>query len=83
MIGVPDGKWGARPLVIVVLIEGAEERIAADGLQEHRQHLVADGVIATWAVPDHYTFVKELPKASGGKIDKKVLRSRYPAAPNE
>jgi len=44
---------------------------------------VDDGVIAKWAVPEHYVFVKELPKTGVGKIDKKVLRSRYPAPPED
>jgi len=79
--GVPDERWGERPLAIVVPVEGAEERITAEAMQEHLQKFVADGVIAKWSVPEHYAFVEELPKTSVGKIDKKVLRSRHPAPP--
>jgi len=81
VIGVPDEKWGERPLAIVVPKQGAEGKITAEGLRAHMEKFVADGVIATWEVPDHYVVVKEIPKTSVGKIDKKVLRSRYPAAP--
>jgi fatty-acyl-CoA synthase len=49
-------------------------------MQAHLQSYVADGVIANWAVPDDYVFVEELPKTSVGKIDKKLLRSRYQSA---
>jgi fatty-acyl-CoA synthase len=70
-------------LAIVVPVEGAEERIKAEAVQEHLQKYVADGVIAKWAVPEQYAFVGELPKTSVGKIDKKVLRSRYPSAPSD
>jgi fatty-acyl-CoA synthase len=49
-------------------------------MQEHLERYVADGIIASWAVPDHYVFVDELPKTSVGKIDKKVLRCRYRTA---
>jgi fatty-acyl-CoA synthase len=77
VIGIPDEKWGERPLAIVVPKEGAKERITADAMRGHLGKSVAEGVIASWAVPDEYTFVAELPRTSVGKIDKKVLRSRY------
>ncbi len=77
VIGIPDEKWGERPLAIIVPVEGAGERITAEAMQKHLQKSVADGVITKWAVPEHYVFVEELPRTSVGKIDKKVLRSRY------
>lgn len=77
VIGVPDEKWDERPLAIIVPAEGADERITAEAMQEHLQKCVADGVIAKWAVPEHYVFVEELPRTSVGKIDKKALRSRH------
>ena len=83
VIGVPDERWGERPLAIIVPAEGAAERITAAAMQEHLRKFVDEGVITKWAVPEHYVFVKELPRTSVGKIDKKVLRSRYPEAPKE
>jgi len=38
---------------------------------------VQEGVITNWSVPEDYVVADELPKTSVGKIDKKVLRSRY------
>ena len=83
VIGVPDERWGERPLAVIVPVEGAAERITAQSIQAHLQTYVEDGVITKWAVPEHYVFVQELPKTSVGKIDKKVLRSRYPAPPGD
>jgi len=79
VIGVPDEKWGERPLAIIVPVEGTEERITAQAMQEHLQKYVADGVITKWAVPEHYVFVEDLPRTSVGKIDKRALRGRYQA----
>jgi fatty-acyl-CoA synthase len=77
VIGVPDEKWDERPLAIIVPVEGTEERVTAEAMREHLQKYAADGVITKWAVPEHYVFVEEFPRTSVGKIDKKVLRSRY------
>ncbi len=83
VIGVPDEKWGERPLAIITPVEGVREQITAAAMQKHLQKYVAEGVIARWAVPGQYIFVEALPRTSVGKIDKKVLRVQYPAAPDD
>jgi len=70
VVGVPDEKWGERPLAAVVVREGHEVTPA-----DLRAFL--DGRVARWQVPERWTFIAEVPKTSVGKFDKKVVRRRY------
>jgi len=70
VVGIPDEKWDERPLVAVVLKEGAQAT-AAD-LRE----FLSDKV-ARWQLPENWTFIDEVPKTSVGKFDKKRLRARH------
>jgi acyl-CoA synthetase (AMP-forming)/AMP-acid ligase II len=70
VIGVPDEKWDERPLVAVVLKDG--ESATADELRD----FLGDKV-AKWQLPEHWTFITEVPKTSVGKFDKKRLRAQY------
>ena len=72
VVGVPDEKWGERPLAAVVVREGRSVTPA-----ELRGFLA--GRVAHWQVPERWTFIDEVPKTSVGKFDKKVVRSRYAA----
>jgi fatty-acyl-CoA synthase len=69
VIGIPDERWGERPLACVVLRTGAKADAAelADFLAGH---------VARWQVPENWAFVAEIPKTAVGKFDKKVLRAR-------
>ncbi|MGH8971421.1 MAG: long-chain fatty acid--CoA ligase, partial [Actinomycetes bacterium] len=70
VVGVPDEKWGERPLATVVVAEG--EEVTAEEL---RGFLA--GKLAAWQVPERWAFIDEVPKTSVGKFDKKVLRQRH------
>jgi fatty-acyl-CoA synthase len=72
VIGVPDEKWDERPLVTVVVRAGAS--VTPDEL---RAFLAGQDGVARWQLPERWTFVSEVPKASTGKFDKKLLRARY------
>jgi fatty-acyl-CoA synthase len=72
VVGVPDEKWGERPLACIVLKDGAS--IGADGLCEF-----LGGSVARWQLPERWSFIDEVPKTSVGKFDKKVLRARHAA----
>jgi fatty-acyl-CoA synthase len=77
VIGTPDERWGERPLAIVVPREGFKDKLTAEGLKAFMMTYVEKGVVNNWAVPDKYLIVAEIPKTSVGKIDKKILRTRY------
>jgi fatty-acyl-CoA synthase len=68
VIGVPDEKWDERPLVAVVERQG--KQVTANELRD----FLADKV-AKWQLPEHWTFIEEVPKTSVGKFDKKRLRA--------
>jgi fatty-acyl-CoA synthase len=69
VIGIPDERWGERPLACVVLRPGAKADAA-----ELADFLAA--TLARWQVPENWAFVAEIPKTAVGKFDKKVLRAR-------
>ncbi len=75
VIGVPDEKWGERPLAIIVPEAG--KSLTADEIKNHLMKFVEEGKITKWAVPEKYVFEETLPKTSVGKIDKKLLREKY------
>ncbi len=70
VIGVPDEKWGERPLACVVVDEG--EELSPDELREF-----LDGRVAKWWIPENVEFIDEVPKTSVGKFSKKDLRARF------
>lgn len=70
VIGVPDDKWGERPLGVVVAGEGGQP-----SPKELREFL--SDRVAKWQLPERWAFVSEIPKTSVGKFDKKALRRAY------
>ena len=73
VIGVPDEKWGERPLACVVPEDG--EQLDAGALRD----FLSDRV-AKWWIPERVEFIDEVPKTSVGKFSKKTLRERYSEA---
>jgi fatty-acyl-CoA synthase len=77
VIGVPDEKWGERPIAVIVPVEEGADRIDEESISSFLMRFVDEGKIAKWAIPDAYIFVDDLPRTSVGKIDKTELRRRY------
>src|SRR3954452_12553296 len=72
VIGVPDERWGERPLACVVPEAGAD--IDADEVRDF-----LEGRVAHWWIPERVEFIEEVPKTSVGKFSKKTLRERFVA----
>jgi fatty-acyl-CoA synthase len=72
VVGVPDVRWGERPMAFVVLRQGVGAT-----KEELAQHVEAH--LPRWWVPDHWAFIDEIPKTTVGKFDKLALRDRYRA----
>lgn len=79
VIGVPDARWGERPMAYVVRQAGVE--VDAQQIRTALLDHVATQRLSKFAVPesDRIAFVAAIPKTSVGKIDKKLLRERKAA----
>jgi fatty-acyl-CoA synthase len=76
VIGVPDEKWGERPLATVVL--KADATITPKELKAY----LADRV-PRWQLPERWSFIEEVPKTSVGKFAKTKIREAYAAGDYE
>jgi len=70
VIALPDDKWQERPLACVVPQPDAASTITKEEIQDYLKDKVAK-----WWIPDEIVFMKELPKTSVGKFNKKSLRA--------
>ncbi len=75
VVGVPDPKWGERPMALVVAKPGQD--LEAATIRAWLQDFAERGVISKWGIPDRVLFIDAIPKTSVGKLDKKVMRQQY------
>jgi len=71
VVGVPDEKWGERPVDLVVKNGDADE----EGIKALMADYADKGIISRYGIPDRVIFVDELPRTSVGKLDKKKMRA--------
>ncbi len=75
VIGVPDARWGERPIGVAVVAVGAF--LSFERANEHLGEAVRRGEISRYALLDRLELVEALPRTSVGKVDKKALRARF------
>ena len=71
VVGVPDAKWGERPVALVVKSGDADE----EGIKALIADYAEKGIISRYGIPDRVIFVDALPRTSVGKLDKKKMRA--------
>lgn len=75
-VGVPDERWGERPVLVAALTEGDAAEAA---IRQRIGAAIAAGDLPKWAAPERICRVASLPKTSVGKIDKKLIRKMLAA----
>ncbi len=76
-IGVPDAKWGERPMIVAVLKPDFKGKVSPDDIKAFLQKSVDEGKIPKYGLPDRCAIVDAIPKTSVGKINKIALRDQY------
>jgi O-succinylbenzoate-CoA ligase len=72
VIGQPSAKWGESPIAIVVPSAGAAALTAEDLVAYCR------GRLAGYKIPRRVELVELLPRTPTGKVQKHILRARFP-----
>lgn len=74
-VGIPDDKWGERPMMFVVVKPEFRGKVSGEDLKAFMKKFADKGQLPKYGVPDRYQMVDEIPKTSVGKLDKKRIRS--------
>lgn len=72
-IGIPDKKWGERPVLAVV--KKPNHEVDAETILQ-----LYAGKVAKWQIPDRVLFVDEIPLGGTGKMQKRKLREQLLSA---
>ena len=83
VIGIPDDKWGERPLLLAVLKPAFQGKVSEDDLKEFYGQFVTGGVIPKYGVPSRVQIVDAIAKTSVAKPNKRALRSQYEKASSD
>ncbi|MGV8073465.1 MAG: fatty acid--CoA ligase [Syntrophobacteraceae bacterium] len=76
-IGIPDEKWGERPLMFVVLKPEYDGKVNPEDFRAYMRRVASEGKLPKYGVPDRYEIVDEIAKTELGKVNKKWIREQY------
>ncbi|MDR1709454.1 MAG: fatty acid--CoA ligase [Candidatus Accumulibacter sp.] len=82
VIGLPDEKWGERPVALVVLKPDHAGKVREHEIRAYAAHLIEVTHISRHAILLQVRFVKELAKTSVGKLDKRTMRAEAMGSEN-
>ena len=74
VIGVPDEKWGERPLARVTLKPSSVGQVSEHEIRNFSAKLIEASGISRYGVLLQVQFVEALPRTSVGKLNKRVMR---------
>lgn len=75
VIGVPDDKWGERPLALVLLKPDFVGQVSEHALRNFAAHAIEAEGVSRYGVLLQVRFVKTLVKTSVGKMNKRLMRA--------
>ncbi|MBA2597435.1 MAG: o-succinylbenzoate--CoA ligase [Chloroflexia bacterium] len=69
-IGVPDERWGSRPVAAVIW--HGDSGTASEALRRHCAER-----LASYKIPDRFVLVADLPRSASGKLRRRALREKF------
>jgi fatty-acyl-CoA synthase len=77
VVGIPDEKWGERPMAMVVPKTGFQDTLTEADIRNFCMTFVEQGRLPKYGIPSKVVFDTNIPKTSVGKISKKDIRAEY------